>query len=63
MADPRNSNPFNTDDKRELKSEYAANRELAQTFRPSDIIDDLIDICRPLSSDDWFNKGNDNGNS
>ncbi len=55
MADPRNSNPFDTDTgARNLGSEYAANKALANTFRPSNIIDDLIEIVKPLSTDNWF---------
>ena len=29
--DPRNNNPFDTDDTREFRSEYAANRALSET--------------------------------
>lgn len=31
--DPYNSNPFRSDDRRESRSEYAANRALADTVR------------------------------
>ena len=33
MADPYNHNPFCSDDRRESRSEYAANRALADTVR------------------------------
>ena len=42
--DPRNNNPFTTDDNREPRSEYAANKELAKTAKRDDLSDSLLSI-------------------
>ena len=48
--DPRNNNPFSSDNTREPKSEYAANRELART-RDNETRRMVRSIFEPMKKD------------
>lgn len=57
MANPYDNNPFSTDhDKRELRSEYAANRALRDTLRG---IAQSPDYLEALDYDPWKELKND----
>ena len=49
--DPRNHNPFRTDTSGELKSEYAANRELVKT-RDNETRRMVRSIFEPMKTDE-----------
>lgn len=53
--DPRNNNPFNVDTNRDSKSEYAANRKLAEANkkRHDDFTDWMKDMTRGFDRTPW----------